>query len=74
MFSEDELIPLSALQHLLFGERQCALIHIEQALMQRFADRPFSTWRNIELALQPYTQRLQGSRAGFLVNRKKELD
>ena len=23
-------------------------------LMQRFADRPFSTWRNIELGLQPY--------------------
>ena len=43
-------------------------------LMQRFADRPFSTWRNIELALQPYMQRLQGSRTGFLVNRKKELD
>lgn len=31
MFSEDELLPLSALQHLLFCERQCALIHIEQA-------------------------------------------
>ena len=30
MYSEDELIPLSALQHLLFCERQCALIHIEQ--------------------------------------------
>jgi len=30
-YSEDELIPLSALQHLLFCERQCALIHIEQA-------------------------------------------
>jgi len=43
-------------------------------LMQRFADRPFSTWRNIELGLQPYMQRLQSSRAGFLVNRKKELD
>ena len=43
-------------------------------LMQRFADRPFSTWRNIELALQPYMQRLQNSRAGFLVNQKKELD
>lgn len=43
-------------------------------LMQRFADRPFSTWRNIELALQPYMQRLQSSRTGFLVNRKKELD
>ncbi len=27
---EDELLPLSALQHLVFCERQCALIHIEQ--------------------------------------------
>jgi len=43
-------------------------------LMQRFADRPYSTWRNIELGLQPYMQRLQSSRTGFLVNRKKELD
>lgn len=30
MYSEDELVPLSALQHLIFCERQCALIHIEQ--------------------------------------------
>lgn len=30
MFAEDELIPLSALQHFLFCERQCALIHLEQ--------------------------------------------
>ena len=43
-------------------------------LMQRFADRPFSTWRTIDLSLQPYIQRLQGSWAGFLTNRKKELD
>lgn len=43
-------------------------------LMQRFADCPFSTWRNIELGLQPYMQRLQGKRASFLANRKKELD
>ncbi|MFZ5764146.1 MAG: type I-C CRISPR-associated protein Cas8c/Csd1 [Thermodesulfobacteriota bacterium] len=43
-------------------------------MMQRFADRPFSTWRSIELALQPYMQRLQSSRPGFLTNRKKELD
>lgn len=28
-FSEDDLLPISALQHLLFCERQCALIHIE---------------------------------------------
>lgn len=43
-------------------------------LMQRFADRPSSTWRNIELGIQPYMQRLQSSRPGFLTNRKKELD
>lgn len=30
MYSEDQLLPISALQHLLFCERQCALIHIEQ--------------------------------------------
>lgn len=29
-YSEDELIQLSALEHFLFCERQCALIHIEQ--------------------------------------------
>lgn len=30
MYSEDELIQLSALQHIIFCERQCALIHVEQ--------------------------------------------
>jgi len=30
MYSEDDLIQLSALQHFMFCERQCALIHIEQ--------------------------------------------
>lgn len=38
MFSEDEFLPLSALQHLVFCERQCALIHIERA----WADNPFT--------------------------------
>jgi CRISPR-associated exonuclease Cas4 len=31
MFEENDLIPISALQHVLFCERQYALIHIEQA-------------------------------------------
>jgi CRISPR-associated exonuclease Cas4 len=31
MFDEDDLIPISALQHYLFCARQCALIHLEQA-------------------------------------------
>lgn len=30
MYAEDQLLPISALQHLLFCERQCALIHIER--------------------------------------------
>ena len=30
MYPEDELLPISALQHLVFCPRQCALIHIEQ--------------------------------------------
>jgi CRISPR-associated exonuclease Cas4 len=29
MYSEDALLPISALQHLLFCKRQCALIHVE---------------------------------------------
>src|SRR3990167_5165888 len=31
MYMDDDYIPLSALQHFVFCERQCALIHIEQA-------------------------------------------
>ncbi|MDI9611998.1 MAG: CRISPR-associated protein Cas4 [Acidobacteriota bacterium] len=29
MFDENDLLPISALQHLVFCERQCALIHLE---------------------------------------------
>lgn len=29
MYDEDDLLPLSAVQHLAFCERQCALIHVE---------------------------------------------
>ena len=29
-YPEADLVPISALQHLLFCERQCALIHLEQ--------------------------------------------
>ncbi|NOY72501.1 MAG: type I-C CRISPR-associated protein Cas8c/Csd1 [Gammaproteobacteria bacterium] len=43
-------------------------------LMQHFSDRPASTWRNIELALQPYIQRLKNNRAGFLHNIQILLD
>jgi CRISPR-associated protein Csd1 len=45
-------------------------------LMQRFAERPFSTWRNIELALEPYKSRLRSSEKGlgFLHKREQIVD
>jgi CRISPR-associated protein Csd1 len=43
-------------------------------LMQRFADNPFTTWRTLELKLQPYMTRLRSSRTGALTIRKKLLD
>lgn len=43
--------------------------------MQRFAVRPLSTWLQIELALEPYKNRLRSNRyMGFLRNREKEID
>ena len=30
MYSDDNLLMISPLQHILFCERQCALIHVEQ--------------------------------------------
>ena len=43
-------------------------------LMQRFADRPSSTWKTIELALQPYMTRLRNNRPAFLHAMVKQLD
>lgn len=34
MYSEDDLLQLSALQHFVFCQRQCALIHIEQVWIE----------------------------------------
>ena len=34
IYSEGELIALSALPHLCFCERQCALIHVEQVWLE----------------------------------------
>lgn len=45
-----------------------------ERLMQSFAAKPHSTWRTIELDLQPYRMRLKSSRAGFLAKRDNELD
>jgi CRISPR-associated protein Csd1 len=42
-------------------------------LMQRFADHPCATWRNIELSLVPYKARLRTGAAGFVYAREKLL-
>jgi len=42
-FTEDTLLPISALQHLLFCPRQCALIHLEQV----WADNQFTAEGNV---------------------------
>jgi len=36
LYLQDELRPISALQHILFCKRQCALIHIEQAWEENY--------------------------------------
>lgn len=43
-------------------------------LMQRFADHPYSTWRNIELSLSPYKNRLRTKRPSFLNEMERQLD
>lgn len=43
-------------------------------LMQRFADRPASTWRTIELALAPAKSRLRARRAPFMLNMDRMHD
>lgn len=42
--------------------------------MQRFADRPYSTWRTIELQLTPYIAQLRSSRAAALQRRQGLMD
>ncbi len=43
-------------------------------LMQRFSDRPYSTWKTVELAFTPYKARLSMKRPSFLNAMKKWLD
>ena len=42
--------------------------------MQQFAERPFSTWRTIELSLAPYMARLQSNAPGLKKWFKDKLD
>jgi len=43
-------------------------------LMQRFAERPFSTWRTIALQLPPYLSRLKAKRESLHTELSKKLD
>ncbi|MBN1364454.1 MAG: type I-C CRISPR-associated protein Cas8c/Csd1 [Syntrophaceae bacterium] len=43
-------------------------------LMQRFSDRPFSTWKNIEEALKPYKDRIRSRYFGLLKGYDELLD
>ena len=43
-------------------------------LMQRFAERPHSTWLTIETSLTPYKTRLRAKRPGFLRDVEREMD
>lgn len=42
--------------------------------MQRFSDRPFSTWKNIHDALLPYESRIKAKAPGLLAGYKELLD
>lgn len=44
-----------------------------ERLIQRFADHPYATWRQLELALTPYMQRLQNSSSAGLLGRAKKI-
>lgn len=43
-------------------------------LMQRFSDRPFSTWKNIEEALKPYKDRIRAKYPPLLKGYDELLD
>lgn len=73
----------------LFGRLLAIAEHIEQRalyaagekrdthaakLMQRFADHPCATWRQIELALNPSRSRLRARSPGYLHQLEQEID
>jgi len=45
-----------------------------ERLMQRFAERPYTTWLILETALTPYSVRLSSKYSGFLFIIKREID
>jgi len=65
MYTEDDLLPLSALQHLIYCERQCALIHIEGL----WAENRFTAEGRIghERVHEAASESRPGIRTGFAV-------
>lgn len=47
---------------------------IAARLMQRFADRPYSTWRTIEISLTPYKARINAKTPGLLAGYQELFD
>ncbi len=43
-------------------------------LMQRFSDRPLSTWKTLETQLVPYLSRVRSRRTGYAVFLASEMD
>ena len=42
--------------------------------MQRFSDRPYSTWKTIEISITPYKNRLLAKWPGYLEKLKNQID
>ena len=60
--TEDELLPISALQHFVFCPRQCALIHLEQAWSEnRFTAEGRIMHEKVAKACLDHGQRVQNS-------------
>ena len=65
MYSEEELLPLSSLQHLVFCERQWALIHLEQQWAENELTRKVGTCTSARMKAKTNGATAFGSAGGF---------
>ncbi|MCC7146343.1 MAG: CRISPR-associated protein Cas4 [Phycisphaeraceae bacterium] len=70
MFADANLLPISALQHLLFCERQCALIHVERLWAE---NRLTIEGRQLHKKAHDPGKHLSSSRSGVRIARGLEL-
>jgi CRISPR-associated exonuclease Cas4 len=63
MYSEDDLLPISGLQHLLYCKRQCALIHVEHLWSDNFF-----TARGIVMHDKVHTEKIERKK-GVVIER-----